>query len=165
VQEALIEVVGCSGMTQSAAMASEILPGRTLVEALNTDLVCDAINVAMREIFLQLVYGRSQTAFSNGGLPIGSGLEDLGRNGRSQLGTSYGSMIKGPRYLELAEGYVTKLGLDEQSRIIGYEFVDIGRMMKLINSEGVAPAEAMEQAKGVYGRFEEAIKKINPREE
>ena len=64
IQEALVETIGCSGMTHSAAMAGEILPGKSLLEALNTDLVCDAINVAMREIFLQLVYGRSQTAFS-----------------------------------------------------------------------------------------------------
>ena len=50
IQEALVETIGCSGMTHSAAMASEILPGRTLLEALNTDLVCDAINTAMREL-------------------------------------------------------------------------------------------------------------------
>ena len=48
IEEALVETIGCSGMTHSAAMASEILPGKTLLEALNTDLVCDAINVAMR---------------------------------------------------------------------------------------------------------------------
>jgi len=53
IKEALVETLGCSGMTHSAAMASEILPGKTLLEALNTDLVCDAINVAMRELFLQ----------------------------------------------------------------------------------------------------------------
>ena len=41
IQECLIETVGCSGMTHSAAMASEILPGKTILEALNTDLVCD----------------------------------------------------------------------------------------------------------------------------
>ncbi|MEG1774108.1 MAG: hypothetical protein RR320_04575, partial [Oscillospiraceae bacterium] len=70
IQEALVETIGCSGMTHSAAMAGEILPGKTILEALNTDLVCDAINVAMREIFKQLVYGRTQTAFSEGGLPI-----------------------------------------------------------------------------------------------
>ena len=46
-------------MTHSAAMASEILPGKTILEALNTDLVCDAINTAMRELFLQIVYGRT----------------------------------------------------------------------------------------------------------
>lgn len=91
IEEALIEVIGCSGMTHSAAMASEILPGKTLLEALNTDLVCDAINVAMREIFLQAIYGRSQTAFSEGGLPIGAALEDLGGTLRSQVGTSYGT--------------------------------------------------------------------------
>jgi NifU-like protein involved in Fe-S cluster formation len=165
IQEALIEVVGCSGMTQSAAMASEILPGRTLIEALNTDLVCDAINVAMREIFLQLVYGRSQTAFSKGGLPVGAGMEDLGKSARSQLGTSYGSINKGSRYLELTEGYVSQLGLDGQGRIIGYEFVDLGKLMKLIKIDAVEPAKALTEATGVYGRFEEAAKKINPREE
>ena len=87
IQEALVETLGCSGMTHSAAMASEILPGRTILEALNTDLVCDAINTAMRELFLQIVYGRTQSAFSEGGLPIGAGLEDLGKGRRYQVGT------------------------------------------------------------------------------
>ncbi|MBO7237353.1 MAG: iron-sulfur cluster assembly scaffold protein, partial [Kiritimatiellae bacterium] len=73
IEEALVETIGCSGMTHSAAMAAEILPGKTLLEALNTDLVCDAINTAMRELFLQIVYGRSQSAFSEGGLVIGAG--------------------------------------------------------------------------------------------
>jgi NifU-like protein involved in Fe-S cluster formation len=164
IQEALIEVVGCSGMTQSAAMAAEILPGRTLIEALNTDLVCDAINVAMREIFLQMVYGRSQTAFSQGGLPVGAGLEDLGSGLRSQLGTSYGSIEKGPRYMELTEGYVTELGLDEQNRIIGYKFINLSKLMGMI-TDGAAPAEAVKETTGVYGRFDEAVRVINPRKE
>ena len=164
VQEALIEVIGCSGMTQSAAMAAEILPGRTLVEALNTDLVCDAINVAMREFFLAMVYGRTQTAFSNGGLPIGAGFDDLGRGARSQIGTSYGTIEKGPRYLELTEGYVKRLGLDQDNRIIGYEFVQMGKMMELID-EGVEPAEALRQSTGNYGRFQDAVRVINPRKE
>ncbi len=81
-------------MTHSAAMASEILPGRTILEALNTDLVCDAINTAMRELFLQIVYGRTQSAFSEEGLPIGAGLEDLGKGLRSQVGTMYGTLKK-----------------------------------------------------------------------
>ena len=63
IEEALIETIGCSGMTHSAAMAAEILQGKTILEALNTDLVCDAINTAMRELFLQIVYGRTQSAF------------------------------------------------------------------------------------------------------
>ena len=87
IQEALVETIGCSGMTHSAAMAAEILPGKTVLEALNTDLVCDAINTAMRELFLQIVYGRTQSAFSEGGLIIGAGLEDLGKGLRSQVGT------------------------------------------------------------------------------
>ena len=126
IQEALVETLGCSGMTHSAAMAAEILPGKTILEALNTDLVCDAINVAMRELFLQIVYGRSQTAFSEGGLPIGAGLEDLGKGLRSQVGTTFSTLEKGPRYLELAEGYVNRLALDENNEIIGYEFVHLG---------------------------------------
>ena len=55
IQEALVETIGCSGMTHSAAMASEILPGLTVLEALNTDLVCDAINTAMRELAASLL--------------------------------------------------------------------------------------------------------------
>ncbi|MCP4181272.1 MAG: hypothetical protein GY756_26210 [bacterium] len=164
IEEALIETVGCSGMTQSAAMAAEILSGKTILEALNTDLVCDAINVAMREIFLQLGYGRSQTAFSENGLPIGAALDDLGKNFRSQLGTMYGTNEKGPRYLEVAEGYVMKQGLDENGEIIGYTYVNLGKMMKLIR-HGEDANKALKEASGVYGRFNEAVKVIDPREE
>ena len=113
IQEALVETIGCSGMTHSAAMAAEILPGKTVLEALNTDLVCDAINVAMRELFLQIADGRTQTAFSEGGLPIGAGMEDLGKGLRSQVGTMYSTAAKGVRYLEMAEGYVLEEGLDD----------------------------------------------------
>jgi NifU-like protein involved in Fe-S cluster formation len=107
IQEALVETLGCTGMTHSAAMAAEILTGKTILEALNTDLVCDAINTAMRELFLQIVYGRSQSAFSEGGLPIGASLEDLGKGLRSTVGTMFSTVDKGPRYLELTEGYVS----------------------------------------------------------
>ena len=148
IQEALVETIGCSGMTHSAAMASEILPGRTLLEALNTDLVCDAINTAMRELFLQIVYGRTQSAFSEDGLPIGAGLEDLGKGLRSQVGTMYGTLKKGPlpRYLEMAEGYVTGIALDEEGCIIGYQFVSLGKMTDFIK-QGDDPTTAWEKAK------------------
>ena len=162
IQEALIEVIGCSGMTHSAAMAAEIITGKTILEALNTDLVCDAINTAMRELFLQIVYGRTQTAFSEGGLPIGAGLEDLGKGLRSQVGTMYGTVAKGVRYLEMAEGYVTRMALDAQDEVIGYEFVHLGKMMETIQ-KGVDPAEALKKATSTYGRFLEATRTINPR--
>ena len=164
IQEALVETIGCSGMTHSAAMASEILPGKTILEALNTDLVCDAINTAMRELFLQIVYGRTQTAFSEGGLPIGAGLEDLGKGLRSQVGTMYGTLAKGSRYLEMAEGYVTKIALDADDEIIGYKFVQLGRMMEMIK-KGMDANEALEKASGQYGRVDDAAKLIDPREE
>ena len=162
IEEALVEVIGCSGMTHSAAMAAEILPGKTILEALNTDLVCDAINTAMRELFLQIVYGRSQTAFSEGGLPIGAGLEDLGKGLRSQVGTMYGTSVKGVRYLEMAEGYVTRQALDENDEVIGYEFVHIGKMMEMIQ-QGTPADEALRKATSSYGRFDEAARTINPR--
>ena len=141
VQEALVETIGCSGMTHSAAMAAEILPGKTLLECLNTDLVCDAINVAMREIFKQLAYGRSQSAFSEDGLSIGAGLEDLGKGLRSQVGTMYSTGAKGVRYLEMAEGYVLKIALDENNEVIGYQFVRLGKMLEDIR-HGMQPLEA-----------------------
>ena len=163
IQEALIETIGCSGMTHSAAMAGEILTGKTILEALNTDLVCDAINTAMRELFLQIVYGRTQTAFSEGGLPVGAGLEDLGKGHTSQVGTIYSSTLKGPRYLQLTEGYIVELGLDKDDQIIGYKYVHMGKMMDNIK-KGIDPMEAIEKSSGTYGRFDEAVKKIDPRE-
>ena len=164
IEEALVETVGCSGMTHSAAMASEILIGKTLLEALNTDLVCDAINTAMRELFLQIVYGRTQTAFSEDGLPVGAGLEDLGKGLRSQVGTTYATKAKGPRYLELAEGYITKIAVDDNGEIIGYKFVHLGKMMEMIG-KGVDANEALEKASGQYGRVDDAAKLIDPRHE
>lgn len=164
IQEALVETVGCSGMTHSAAMAAEILPGLTVMEALNTDLVCDAINTAMRELFLQIVYGRSQSAFSEDGLAVGAGLEDLGKGLRSQVGTMYGTLQKGPRYLEMAEGYVTGIALDAEDQIIGYQFVSLGKMTDFIK-KGDDPNTAWEKAKGQYGRVADAVKIIDPRKE
>ncbi len=164
IEEALVETLGCSGMTHSAAMASEILIGKTILEALNTDLVCDAINTAMRELFLQIVYGRTQTAFSDDGLPIGAGLDDLGKGLRSQIGTMYSTKKKGPRYLELTEGYVTRLALDKEDRIIGYEFVSLGKMMEMVK-DGTPAQEALEKATGTYGRFDEAARYVDPRKE
>lgn len=167
IQEALIETLGCSGMTHSAAMASEILPGKTLLEALNTDLVCDAINTAMRELFLQIVYGRTQSAFSDDGLVIGAGMEDLGKGLRSMVGTMYGTRAKGTRYLEMTEGYVVKMALDKDNQVCGYQFLSLGKMMDAIK-KGMSPNEAYEKNIGTYGRFKAedgAVKWIDPRKE
>jgi len=164
IEEALVETIGCSGMTHSAAMAGEILPGKTLLECLNTDLVCDAINDAMKEIFLQLVYGRSQTAFSKNGLPIGSSLEDLGKVKCSQVGTVFSTNLKGVRYMQTAEGYIISLGLNENDEVIGYKFINPGIMIDKIKN-GINPEKAFEQSTGIYGRFFEAIKYIDPRRE
>ena len=164
IQEALVETLGCSGMTHSAAMASEILIGKTILEALNTDLVCDAINTAMRELFLQIVYGRTQSAFSEDGLQIGAGLEDLGKGTRSMVGTTYGTLAKGPRYLELTDGYITKVALDENDEIIGYQYVNFGKMMDFIKG-GMSADDALKKASGQYGRVADAARLIDPRHE
>lgn len=161
IEEALVEVLGCSGMTHSAAMAGEILPGKTLLEALNTDLVCDAINVAMRELFLQIVYGRTQSAFSEDGLPVGAELEDLGKGLRSQVGTIYSTNLKGVRYLDMSEGYITQMALKD-GEVVGYEYVHLGKMMQMI-TDGMPADEALKKAKSRYGRFDEADSYINPR--
>ena len=164
IEEALVETIGCSGMTHSAAMAAEILIGKTILEALNTDLVCDAINTAMRELFLQIVYGRTQSAFSEGGLVVGASLEDLGKGLRSQVGTMFGTKAKGVRYLEMTEGYVTRMALDKNNEVIGYEFLSLGKFTDALK-KGKTPEEALAGAKGHYGRFENAAKYIDPRKE
>ena len=167
IEEALVETIGCSGMTHSAAMAAEILPGKTLLEALNTDLVCDAINTAMRELFLQIVYGRTQSAFSEGGLAIGAGLEDLGKGLVSQCGTLFSTKEKGVRYLQLTEGYITKEFLDADNEVCGYEYVHMGMFMDAIK-KGLPAEGALKQVTGTYGRTTEeqgAVKSIDPRKE
>jgi len=164
IEEALVETIGCTGMTHSAAMAAEILQGKTILEALNTDLVCDAINVAMREIFKQFVYGRTQTAFSEDGLPIGASLEDLGKGLRSQIGTMFGSKAKGVRFLEMTEGYVIDLAIDKGGEIIGYKYLRVGTMLEAIK-KGTDANEAFKKNMGTYGRYDEADKYIDPRHE
>ena len=114
--------------------------------------------------FLQIVYGRTQSAFSEDGLPVGAGLEDLGKGLRSQVGTMYGTLKKGPRYLEMAEGYVTGIALDADDEIIGYQFVSLGKMTDFIK-KGDDPNTAWEKAKGQYGRVADAVKIIDPRKE
>ncbi len=163
VEEALVETLGCSGMTHSAAMAGEILPGKTILECLNTDLVCDAINDAMKQIFLQLVYGRSQTAFSKGGLPVGSSIEDLGENKCSQIGTIFSTKDKGVRYMQTVEGYILSLALDENNEVIGYKYVNPGLLIRKIKG-GQDPQKAWETSIKTYGRFDEGISFIDPRE-
>lgn len=164
IEEALVETIGCTGMTHSAAMAAEILQGKTILEALNTDLVCDAINVAMREIFKQFVYGRTQTAFSEDGLPIGASLEDLGKGLRSQVGTMFGSKAKGVRYLEMTEGYIINLAIDKGGEVIGYKYLRVGPMLEAIKG-GANADEAYNKNIGTYGRYDEADKYIDPRHE
>ena len=94
IEEALVETIGCSGMTHSAAMAGEILPGKTILEALNTDLVCDAINVAMRELFLQIV-GRDEPPLRTV-CPSAQMLDDLGKGLRSMTGTIFSTKARCP---------------------------------------------------------------------
>jgi hypothetical protein len=118
----------------------------------------------MRELFLQIVYGRTQSAFSDDGLAIGAGLEDLGKGLRSQVGTMYATKEKGVRYLEMAEGYVTGIALDEDNEVIGYQFVSLGKMTDFIKA-GDDPNTAWEKAKGQYGRVDDAAKIIDPRKE
>ncbi|MEG1926901.1 MAG: hypothetical protein RR415_14265, partial [Ruthenibacterium sp.] len=102
--------------------------------------------------------------FSDGGLPIGAGLEDLGKGLRSMTGTIFSTKAKGVRYLELTEGYITKIALDENGESIGYQFVRLGKMMEDIR-HGKDPKDAYEKNIGTYGRFADAPKYIDPREE
>lgn len=163
IKEALVETIGCSGMTHSAAMAAEILPGKTLLEALNTDLVCDAINDAMKQVFLQLVYGRSQSAFSNGGLELGAAKEDLGKTLESNVATVYSQEGTGTRYFNLAEGYITKQALDQHGEIIGYEYINIGTLLKYLKDGKISTKDAIAKSTKRYGRFDEATTIIDPR--
>ena len=131
------------------------------------EALVETINTAMRELFLQIVYGRTQSAFSEGGLTIGAGLEDLGKGLRSQTGTLYGTVAKGTRYLELTEGYITRQFLDKDNQVCGYEYVHLGKMMEAIKN-GMDANEAVKKFTGSYGRTtaeQGVVKAIDPRKE
>jgi hypothetical protein len=76
----------------------------------------------------------------------------------------FATKAKGPRYLEMAEGYVTKIALNKEDEIIGYEFINFGKMMDAIK-KGVDPVEAMKKAQGHYGQWDAAVKYIDPRKD
>ena len=76
----------------------------------------------------------------------------------------FSTKLKGVRYMEMAEGYITRMALDANNEVIGYEFVKLGKMLEDIR-HGKAPNEAYEANKGTYGRFADAAKYIDPREE
>ena len=109
-----------------------------------------------------MVYGRSQSAFSEGGLEIGAGLEDLGKHKASQVATCYSTLEGGPRYLNLAEGYITRQALDQNGEIIGYEYVNMNNFMTLV-SDGIDPKEALDRSTKKYGRFDDGVTFVNPR--
>jgi len=160
IEEALIETVGCSGITQSAVIVSEFLIGKNLLEALNTHLVCDAINIAMKQAFLQFVYGRTQTAFTEKGLPIGSLYEELATNHLSYVGTVIAINRQTPLILQTTEGYTTKLALDDSGNVIGYQYLRLGELLKKLSTgKNVNIKNYLSE----YGRYSEGVKWVNPR--
>ena len=158
------EIKDISGLTHGVGWCAPQQGACKLTLNVKEGIIQDAINTAMRELFLQIVYGRTQSAFSEEGLPIGAGLEDLGKGLRSQVGTMYGTLKKGPRYLEMAEGYVTGIALDADDQIIGYKFVNFGKMTDFMK-KGDDAQTAYEKASGQYGRVDDAVRIIDPRQE
>ena len=61
----------------------------------------------------------------------------------------------------MTDGYVTGLALNEDDEIIGYKFVNFGKMMEFIKS-GDDANTAFEKAQGQYGRVNDAVKIIDP---
>ena len=55
-------------------------------------------------------------------------------------------------------------GLDEGNEIIGYKFLKVGPYLEEIK-KGADPVEAFKKHTAVYGRFNEAVKVIDPRHE
>ena len=55
--------------------------------------------------------------------------------------------MKGTRYLQLTEGYITKMYLDKDDQVCGYEFVHMGKFMDAIK-KGVPAEEALKSVHG-----------------
>ena len=98
-------------------------------------------------------------------MPVGASLEDLGKGLRSQVGTMFSTKVKGVRYMEMAEGYILSMALDDERR--GYRL----QVRRPRQDAGGYPSrrrsakEAYENNIGSYGRYDDAAKYIDPREE
>ena len=68
------------------------------------------------------------------------------------------------RFSVKLDGYVTGLALNEDDEIIGYKFVNFGKMMEFIKN-GDDANTAFEKAQGQYGRVNDAVKIIDPRKQ
>ena len=66
--------------------------------------------------------------------------------------------------MEMAEGYILSMALDENDEVIGYKFVRVGKMLEDIRN-GISPDEAYNNNIGQYGRYDNAAKYIDPRKE
>lgn len=66
--------------------------------------------------------------------------------------------------LQMAEGYVLDMALNEEKETVGYRFVHLGKMMDLIRA-GKDNKEAYESCIGTYGQYEGASEYIDPRKE
>ena len=56
------------------------------------------------------------------------------------------------------------MAVDENNEVTGYQFVKVGKMLEDIR-HGVDPKTAFEKNIGTYGRFADAPKYVDPREE
>ena len=74
------------------------------------------------------------------------------------------SMVDDLIFEEMVEGYIMSVALDDNDEPIGYKFVRLGKMMEDIR-HGVDPQTALDKNTGTYGRYAEAAKYIDPREE
>ena len=66
--------------------------------------------------------------------------------------------------MSLTEGYILELGLDKNNEVIGYKFVNLGKVMDAIK-KGEDAKEAYNKNIGTYGRYADAVKYIDPRKE
>ncbi len=75
--------------------------------------------------------------------------------------------MKVTRYLQLTEGYITKMFLDSDNEVCGYEYVHMGKFMEAVK-KGMDANEALKSVTGTYGRTKPeqgVVKSIDPRKE
>ena len=65
----------------------------------------------------------------------------------------------------MAEGYVTGIALDADDQIIGYKFVNLGKMTDFIKKGDRRQRQHVKRHTGQYGRVDDAVKIIDPRQE
>ena len=153
----IVKPTSSSGSLTSGVLYTRALTEYVLKEAAKSEIVKKQLADKNVNVF-------SGKRFDDEDKNTGLDFQDMVSIDEDALSKAFGVNISEDDIKKLTEGYIEKIALDENSEIIGYQYLSLGRFMDFVKA-GVPAEEALVKARGQYGRFADAAKVIDPRKE